>query len=906
MDKVAQSVTMSSSVAKVKPLFSIVVPAYNVGEYLEEAVESIVQQDIGFSENVEVIIVDDGSTDDSGMIADRIAKTYPSNIHVVHQENQGVSVARNNGMALAKGTFVGFLDPDDKYSTQTFRNVKRFFEEHGDEIDVVGIPIVYFEARTGQHQLNNKFKDGTRVIDVNKDWQFHQGAVMSAFIRKSAIEEYGVKLDPNLKYAEDGKFMTQIIMRKKKFGVVAEAQLNYRKRLFGDSALDSGESRKDYYLPVMEHFAAALFDEFQDQEGKVPRYVQQIVCYDLQWRIKQRNQTVLNEVEQDKYVRSIQRVLSKIDYEVIQKQKHIYIDHKLYMMGLKRGAPVLPDLRLKGNSVMLDGHRVWGAYADAYDCGVHSIYLEGDQLKLRGIFKGLPIKGVEIGFVKGKDFYPVDRCAVPLNKQPLFLGDPVLEPIGFSFTTSIHPGERIRPAVKIGGEVHSTRFKFEKNSRIPNSHTSYLILDSLLLQNVANRYLAVKKVSVFEVFKREVAFLNQLLRGSLGRTVEKRKPTLVFYRMASLIGRKLKRKPIWVVSDRLTEAGDNGEALFRHLVDSDLKKTHKFVYLLTKDSPDYKSLKKIGSVADPRSVSGLLTILRADILAGSHIDDHVVNPFGKDWKFVSDLYRFKVVFLQHGVTLHDISNWLNVFDKPIRRFITTGEPEHNSLVGNKYGFDEDEVVITGFARHDRLDRAKTKKKIVVAPTWRKSLAGQMDPETMERAYNPEFSESEYFKFFNALINDSRLIETLKRTGYSLDFVIHPALSKQIQDFNASGPVHIVEPPYIYRDIISEAAMFITDFSSVVSDAAYLRKRIAYAQFDSILTGDHIVRQGYFEYERDGFGPILHSVDGLVTEIINAIGQDCLVDSKYLDRMNRFFAFDDAENCSRIVRELNQL
>lgn len=73
---------------------SIITAVYNVEEYLEEMIESVLEQTIGF-ENIQLILVDDGSVDSSGEICDRYAEQYPNNIVVVHKENGGVSTARN-------------------------------------------------------------------------------------------------------------------------------------------------------------------------------------------------------------------------------------------------------------------------------------------------------------------------------------------------------------------------------------------------------------------------------------------------------------------------------------------------------------------------------------------------------------------------------------------------------------------------------------------------------------------------------------------------------------------------------------------------------------------------------------------------------------------------------------------
>ena len=88
------------------PLVSIIIPTYNYGRYLSKAVKSCLDQTYG---NLEIIVVDDGSTDDTRVVVEGL----DSRVAYVHQENQGVSAARNNGLRRAKGTFIAFLDADD-------------------------------------------------------------------------------------------------------------------------------------------------------------------------------------------------------------------------------------------------------------------------------------------------------------------------------------------------------------------------------------------------------------------------------------------------------------------------------------------------------------------------------------------------------------------------------------------------------------------------------------------------------------------------------------------------------------------------------------------------------------------------------------------------------------------------
>lgn len=116
-------------------LLSMVLPAYNVASYIEACVESCENQDIS-KENYEIIIVNDGSTDRTLKIAEKLKNNY-SNISVISQENQGLSMARNNGADLAKGKYLWFIDSDDKISKNCVKTVLNLIES--EKLDILGV-----------------------------------------------------------------------------------------------------------------------------------------------------------------------------------------------------------------------------------------------------------------------------------------------------------------------------------------------------------------------------------------------------------------------------------------------------------------------------------------------------------------------------------------------------------------------------------------------------------------------------------------------------------------------------------------------------------------------------------------------------------------------------------------------
>lgn len=111
-------------------LISVIVPVYNVKDYLQECIESIKKQTYN---NLEIIVVDDGSTDGSGELCDKLSLT-DSRISVYHKKNGGLSDARNFGIKMAKGTYVGFVDSDDYISRDMYMTLWMMCKKYNTEI----------------------------------------------------------------------------------------------------------------------------------------------------------------------------------------------------------------------------------------------------------------------------------------------------------------------------------------------------------------------------------------------------------------------------------------------------------------------------------------------------------------------------------------------------------------------------------------------------------------------------------------------------------------------------------------------------------------------------------------------------------------------------------------------------
>ena len=125
----------SAGIAKKEPLVSIVIPVYNVGAYLSECLESLMNQTY---RNIEMVVIDDGSTDDSSVICDQYAEK-DSRIRVFHQNNHGMSHARNRGITLARGDYLQFIDSDDWMEINAIETLVHTMQQSQADIVTAGL-----------------------------------------------------------------------------------------------------------------------------------------------------------------------------------------------------------------------------------------------------------------------------------------------------------------------------------------------------------------------------------------------------------------------------------------------------------------------------------------------------------------------------------------------------------------------------------------------------------------------------------------------------------------------------------------------------------------------------------------------------------------------------------------------
>lgn len=210
---------------------SIILPVYNVQDYIKECLDSILKQTY---QNLEIILIDDGSKDSSGEICDEYQKR-DNRIIVLHKENNGVSAARNSGLELATGTYITFVDPDDWIEVDMIEKMLNTLKSRHAEISFCRFhtEIISPEKKYLYRPIEKEYGDGSDAI--NQMFQSIAYGTMvwnKLFHRKLIFQQDNsfVKFDENLKCGEDEVWLIEVIQNAERIAYLQDELYYWRVR----------------------------------------------------------------------------------------------------------------------------------------------------------------------------------------------------------------------------------------------------------------------------------------------------------------------------------------------------------------------------------------------------------------------------------------------------------------------------------------------------------------------------------------------------------------------------------------------------------------------------------------------------------------------------------------------------
>lgn len=875
-------------------LISVIMAIYNTGRYLDDSIGSLLNQTINFNE-IQIILVNDGSIDNTEEICLKYQTKYPKNIFYIKIIHSGVSIARNEGMKYANGTYINFLDPDDKWDSLALKYILLFFK-FNNNIDFVAGRIKFFEARDDYHPLDFKYYK-TRILNLTEEYNCIQLSVSCCVFKKTLIKNKIFK--EGVFSGEDARFVLSILLLNPIMGIIRESIYFYRRRADSSSTVQTQKKIKSFYFETLNSVTNYLINKSLALYSKIIPFIQYYIAYDILFRIQSLAYKYLDKENLQKYILLIENLLNKIDDKYVLEQKSLSNNYKILALSKKHKTDLRKNMKFEHNSF---------------------IYSEKSLINLRIdrniiMWKILDVKN-NIIHLEGKDNFwmPRENYYYFCKLRNTIYYPRYKEYYNYNFETmygTINKGRIVLFDIPFGLEPHPLVIKFYLSyngvdseiftsfgffSHIPPISNGYYISGNLLIKYLNKRLILFhynKKLGM-DCEKQYCEELNNINKNNI-----------IKIRKKIRILRRNKNKNIWIINDNYNKAGDNGEYFFRFLKKKNPKEL-KIYFAISGKSPDFFRLKKYGNILDLESDEYMNIFLKADKIITSTSNSWAYNPFKEEHKFLRDLLVFLIIFLNNGIIKDDLSKFLNRLDTQFSLFMTSSEKEYKSIINKKYGYDERNIIITGLPRYDNLFKFKNiiKKEriILIMPTWRLYIQGTMDLLTYKNTHSDFFNCTNFFIFYNDLINNKDLILIMKRFDFKGVLCLHPYFSSQWTDFN-QNQIFSVSGNCNFQKILLKSSLLITDYSNVFFDFGYLKKPVIYTHFDYNEYRNNHFQKGYFDYEKNGFGPICKDIQCTIKEIIFSIKKHCLLGKKYIKRINKFFKYSDGKNNERIFEEI---
>ena len=244
---------------------SIIVPFYNVENYIEKCLQSLVNQTL---EDVEIILVNDGSQDGTKEIAKQFVEKYPNKIMYLEKENGGLSDARNYAIPYAKGEYIAFLDSDDYVEANMYEEMyNKAKEENLDYVECDFLweyPDKSLESKGKQYSNKKEMFIYTRVVAWNK------------LIKREIVQENHLEFPRGYRY-EDVEFFYKLLPLIHNYGIVQKPFIHYVQRVNSISNVQNTRTKEiiDVLGHVIDYYKRnQLFDEYKEEiEYTYTRYI---------------------------------------------------------------------------------------------------------------------------------------------------------------------------------------------------------------------------------------------------------------------------------------------------------------------------------------------------------------------------------------------------------------------------------------------------------------------------------------------------------------------------------------------------------------------------------------------------------------------------------------------------------
>lgn len=847
---------------------SVVIPMYNAEKFIEECLESLSKQMLS-QEDIEILCIDDGSTDKTISLCQKYQKENPHFL-LLRTPHKGVSHARNQGIMNAHGKYIAFLDSDDMLSPETLNNLVTYFDEHYEETDVITYDTLYLYQKKCTESPRNTLIKQNQILYLATVPYLSQSRI-NILVKN----DKSIFFDETLSQYEDQKYLLDLCFRKGTIGYCKQGQYLYRQHTSGTVA---NKAHPYFFFDELISLLGSWLQSYEDTPYS--SYIQGLVLYDFSWRLRS-DRLLPYHYKGKKYQEAITKLkllFDKIDNRLIWGHPFLITPYKEYFLNQK----------IKKRPFAVIDYEKWhlcdyaGELTSSNEiiCVFQKIRIRKNKLFLMGFFKS-PI----LNFIEKPTLYSIvnDLRREKIDLYPSswnYFETKALTNTYWGFTTEydLENTQKLFFYIIIENKSFPLSYWFTDMNQISTKRGQYIHFGKEFSLQFLNNAFFIRKNNTPEIKKEKQTFLQVLRKKSFGHAV-----------LATIAQNQYAGKKIWLYND-IENIIDNAYYQFKH--DFQKKDGIERYYIIKKDSLNidiYFNQEEKKYIVPFKSKQHRMLFLCCEKIITSFSQIYFYIPFTlKSLESFYHLLHFEVIYVQHGV-MHAKVPFLYAKDRNfIDKIVVSTFFEKERLV-KELQYQEKDLIPVGMPRFDKLESLRSipsENRILFAPSWRRYLVEQ----DVDRWYpRSDFTDSEYYQSIQSLLNDLSFIAFLEKNNIFLDIKLHPIMMMYKEYFTSSSKYICL----IETHSIEKYKLCITDFSSYIYDFIYLDKPVLFfvPDRDKFDAGLHSYRELYVDLENK-FGDYVESSKELITKIIEMYKMNFEIKVKYKKKYEQLFLIHD--------------
>lgn len=296
---------------------SVIVPIYNTEKFLRKCIESIVNQTL---EEIEIILINDGSTDNSHIICEEYSRKYPEKIRYINNKNIGCSATRNLGISLAKGEYITFVDSDDYIEREMYKEMYEKVKAEEAEIIISGVKYIKIPEKIERIVTPQIFsKNISEYLKERNKTAF----CWNKLFKRSLILQKNIKFPENTHNTEDLVFSFKAIVNSKKNCYLEKSYYNYIHH--GSNSIFSLEKKLGVFISFEILYSYLLEKNYIKNKKIMKRYFENFNTYAIKGIFfSLLNPKLVSEEEYKKYNQLFYEELKKIHYLPLKSKFLVY------------------------------------------------------------------------------------------------------------------------------------------------------------------------------------------------------------------------------------------------------------------------------------------------------------------------------------------------------------------------------------------------------------------------------------------------------------------------------------------------------------------------------------------------------------------------------------------------------